>query len=177
MENFNKILEDLNGAFNSTCGEPSTGNYWNLSVCLSRYEEELREYIQEITKEDIKAIINKLRTKQELTTTDIEYIKLWLVGEAQYYVKLENNYNDWLVELQRLIDVINKTHQDSPDFETASKLRAYLLDAVRVLGDIVFFLKQAERVKNFIDSTHEIDDEERELLVRLLEGKIRSTRE
>jgi len=66
---------------------------------------------------------------------------------------------------------------DELDLGAASKLRAKLLDGIRVLGDIVFYVKQQDRVKNFKESTKEIDDQERALLIQLLEGKILSPTE
>ncbi|MCK5082339.1 MAG: hypothetical protein KAR31_05485, partial [Candidatus Omnitrophica bacterium] len=141
------------------------------------FEEAVREHIQEVTKNEILEIIKKLKEAVPLNEQEINYIKLWICGDADYYVKLENNYNDWTEELKRLMEEIKQEDVQQPDFNAASKLRARLLDGIRVIGDIVFFLKQKDRVKNFTESTEEIDPEESALLVRLLEGKIASPNE
>ncbi len=155
----------------------TTGTYWKLSTTLQETESQLREYIQEITKNEISQIIEKLKSNRPLNKQELEYIKLWIVGDADYYVKFENNYNDWVVELKRLMVEINQCNSENLSFKEASKLRAIVLDGIRVLGDIVFFIKQKERLRNFAESTEEINDEERNLLIRLLEGKIRSPNE
>jgi len=177
MANFKDVIGKLNNDYNAAMDRNDTTTFWNLSTTFQEYEEALREHIQEITKDQIQEIINKLRNSQQLSVNELEYVKLWIVGEADYYVKLENNYKDWIDELKRLVDEINKNHENEPDFICASKQRAMLLDGIRVAGDIVFFVKQQQRIKNFTESTQEIDPEERSLLIRLLEGKIRSPRE
>jgi len=172
-ENIAKINSDydaLNKQFN-------TGNCWQLSTTMQDLEGTLREHIQEITKNEISQIIKKLESNTELSNHELDYIKLWMVGDAEYYVKLENNYNDWLEELKRLINEINKFETSQPDFNDSSNLRAMVLDAIRVLGDILFFIKQQERVKNFTESTKEINPQERDLLIQLLKGKIASPNE
>ncbi len=166
-DHFDKVKQD----YEKVKSDFSTGNCWVLSTTLSDFEGEMREHIQQITGDKIDAIIQKLQKKTLLDPEDLEYIKLWIVGDADYYVKMENNYNDWVQELERLIALYGQMEKDSLVFSEAAKLRAMLLDGVRVLGDIVFFLKQKERIKNFTESTEELDDDERDLLIRLLSGK------
>ncbi|MFT7538702.1 MAG: hypothetical protein ACI9F2_000853 [Lysobacterales bacterium] len=73
--------------------------------------------------------------------------------------------------------MVNKYAQGDLDYKKASEMRAVSLDAVRVLGDIVFYQRQMQRVENFVESTESIDDEERVLLVELLVRKLNSATE
>ena len=172
-----EILSKISADYSESNLVKTTGAYWKLSTTLQEAESQLREYIQEITKNEISQIVEKLKSNRFLEKQELEYIKLWIVGDADYYVKFENNYNDWTEELKRLMIEINQCNSEDLSFEEASKLRAILLDGIRVLGDIVFFIKQKERLRNFSESIEEIDDEERDLLIRLLEGKIKSPNE
>ena len=174
MSDLKEQLTKVNDDYRSLAQQYTTGHCWKLSTTLQEFEGALREHIQGITKSEIVQIIGKLRSNARLDKHELDYIKLWIVGDADYYLRLENNYNDWVQELKRLIDEINKIDVKQSDFIAASKLRALLLDGIRVIGDIMFFLQQKERVKNFTESTQEIDPEERELLIRLIEGKIAS---
>jgi len=174
MSNFNEFLNKLNQENEETQSAPGVGTYWKLSETLQTYEISLREHIQAITKTEIEQIIGKLKSNAPLDKQDLEYIRLWIVGDAETYVKLENNYNDWIEELKRLVGEINSTAKDEPSFTEASKLRALLLDATRVLGNIVFFQSQKDRVKQFVESTEEIDPSERDILIDLLQGKMNS---
>lgn len=94
------------------------------------------------------------------------------MGDAEYYLKLENNFNDWLLELKRIIGEINKMRDLEPNIENASHLRALLEDGKRVIFDIAFFLEKKERIRNFEEATLEIDREERDLLMKLLRSKL-----
>lgn len=177
MSDFKASLNDIQSQFASLEGNLKTGSCWRLSTTMQDLDAALREHIQAVTKTEVEGIISKLQSNQELTPDEIELIKLWICGDADYYVKLENNYNDWVQELKRLVGEIAQAQGDNPDFKAASNLRARLLDAIRVLGDIVFFLKQKERIANFTESTKVIDPQEADLLVRLLQGKIISENE
>lgn len=177
MANFQTELNQINSDCEKALQLASTTNYWNLSTSMNDLEGVLREHIQHTTQDQIQQVIRKLKTQQPLTSDELEYVKLWIVGDAQHYIKLENNYKDWVKELKRIVDEVNSVNVEHPSFEESSKLRALLLDGIRVAGDIVFYLKQKERIKNFTESTQEIDPTEADLLIRLLEGKIRSPRE
>lgn len=98
-----------------------------------------------------------------MTKEELKFIKLWVVGDAEYYVKLENNFNDWLLELKRIVDEIAKINDPEPNFETASHLRAILEDGKRVIYDIAYFLKKKERIANFEEASLELDREERSI--------------
>lgn len=171
MAHLDKHFEKIDAIYQKTRNEFSTQNCWILSTELSAFEGQMREYIQQTTSDKVDQIVQKLEQNAPLTQDDLEYIKLWVVGDADYYVKMENNYNDWVQELDRLMKEYQSMKKDEMDFQEAAKLRAMLLDGVRVLGDIVFFLKQKERLRNFTSSVEEIDPQERDLLIRLLKGK------
>lgn len=177
MASIQETIAKIKSQYESATNNPSTTQYWNLSSTLDELEGGLREHMQATTKDQITQIINSLETSQNLSPDDVELIKLWLVGDADYYLQMENNYNDWLVELKRLIGEYEKIDEENLDITKASKLRAEALDGVRVLGDIVFFLKQKERVKNFESSVEEIDPQERRFIIDILKGKIKSPRE
>ncbi|VAX35744.1 hypothetical protein MNBD_UNCLBAC01-204 [hydrothermal vent metagenome] len=177
MSNLQEKITQLNDDYDVLNQKYTTGNCWKLSTTLQELEGDLREYIQEITKSEIEKVISKLENNTILDAEDIDYIKLWIVGDADYYVKMENNYNDWIEEMKRIVGEMNKEDFFTLDFKASSKLRAMSLDGIRVLGDIMFFLKQKERIKNFSESTQKIDPQERNLLIRLLKGKISSAKE
>ncbi|HBG62474.1 MAG: hypothetical protein A2Y03_07745 [Omnitrophica WOR_2 bacterium GWF2_38_59] len=177
MANIKGVIAKIKSQYESATSNPNTTQYWNLSSAFDELEGGLREYMQATTKDQINQIINRLEAGHSLSAEDLELIRLWLVGDADYYLKMENNYNDWLLELKRLIGEFERIDEENLGITQASKLRAEALDGIRVLGDIVFLLKQQERVKNFESSVKDIDSKERKLIIDLLRGKIRSPRE
>lgn len=172
MTDFSDLSTRINRGFNDVERVKDAGSCQRLAAIFSDVELQLREYIQEITKDEINKIIQKLETEREITKEEISFIKLWIVGDADYYVKLENNFNDWLSELKRIVDEINKINEPKPNFETASHLRAILEDGKRVIYDIAFFLEKKERIRNFEEATLELDKEERSLLIRLFKQRL-----
>lgn len=175
MADFNDLYTRINRSFNDTEKAGDAASYQRLANILSESEVQLREYIQDITKEDANKIIQKLESGKEITTEELKFIKLWIVGDAEYYIKMENNFNDWILEIKRIVSEVNKINESQPNFETASHLRAMLEDGKRVIYDIAFFLEKKERIANFEEATLEIDREERGLLVDLLKNKLTSS--
>lgn len=164
----------INGSFNAAQKNNDAASYQRLATDVSEYEIQLREYIQEITKGEISRIIQKLEGRKEISAEELKFIKLWIVGDAEYYTRLENNFNDWIAEVRRIMGEINKIDAAEPDFEAASRLRAMLEDGKRVIYDIAFFLEKKEREFRFAEATLELDNEEKDLLVKLLRSKLAS---
>lgn len=174
MADASKIVQYVQELHTQLKNSPTSTTCWDISLKLQEVEGGLREHIQAVTEDQIHVVIAKLKRKDVLNESDMGYLKLWIVGDAEHYHTLENNYQDWLKELDRLVAEVDKSAPDELNFETAARLRALIFDAVRVLGDIQYFLKQKERVENFTAATAEIDPEERDMLIKLLQGKLKS---
>lgn len=169
-EFFQKVNQEFDSALKKNTGE----GFIRLSTALGDAESELRELVQEQTGDKIKKIINKLESGQQINKDDLSLIELWMVGDAHHYSQLENNFQDWTSELKRIQSEINRADGKTFDVLTSMRLRALIYDATRVLADMAYFLQQKERVEKFVDATQEIDNEERDTLIRLLEQKLKS---
>ncbi len=175
MSFFQELSDKIKLTFADAQQNNDAGTYQRLATVFSEYEGELREYIQEITKGQISKIIEKLDNRQDINEEEMAFIKLWIVGDADYYTQMENNFKDWLMELSRIVTQIDRTAaQQDIDFGTASRLRAVIEDGKRVIYDISFFLEKKEREEKFADATMELDNEEKDLLAKLLRSKIAS---
>jgi len=174
MTDFRKIIAKLNEDYNTAMQKDTPETYSRLSTIFEDLSAYLREQIQEMTKADILEVVDKLKNGLTITPQDKEQIKLWIVGDADYYVKMENNFKDWQNELKRLMDEINTCTGANEDVTTALKLRTLLRDGARVLADIFYYVEQRQRVAAFDASTDEIDPQERGFLIRILEQKINS---
>ena len=104
----------------------------------------LREKIQDLTKEEMKKIIGKLRAKEELAASEIEYVKLWIAGDAEYYIKMENNFEDWTGEVERLTSEIKSQATGEMKVFEMARVQAMIRDAIRTLegGNSFLFTKQ-----------------------------------
>jgi len=167
---FTKMSEDYQAVTSSGAGE----TYSKLSTTLEKMDASLREYAQDLTLSEMKAIVKKLKKNGAIASSELKQMKLWIVGDAEYYTKMENNFDDWKNELQRLITAINDSWAEQPNVEQVLMLRGLVRDAIRTIADLFYFVQQKDRIAKFNDSTEEIDALEREFLVRLLEQKIKS---
>ncbi|MBM3245127.1 MAG: hypothetical protein FJZ15_04960 [Candidatus Omnitrophica bacterium] len=175
MADFKELNTRIERSFNDATKASDAFSYQRLAAIFGDAEVQLREYIQEITKDEISKIIQILETGREISAEDLKFIKLWIVGDADYYIKFENNFNDWLSELKRIISEISRIKESKPDFETVSHLKAIIEDGKRVIYDIAFYLEKKGRIANFEEATLEIDREERGLLIKLLKNKLTSS--
>ena len=174
MVNLQEFYPMMNGSFADAQKTEDADAYMRLAAIFSEFEGQLREYIQDSSKDAVGGIIKKLEAGQEISNDETQLIKLWIVGDAEYYATLENNFNDWTQELKRLMDQINLMNNPQPDPVAASNLRAMLRDGMRLLPNIIFFLDQKTRVNNFAVSVATLDTEGKLFLIRLLKNKLTS---
>lgn len=171
MPDLKALSARVSSSFNDAQKAADSASYQRLAAVLSESGEQLREHIQDITGEQISKIIRKLEAGSQIAKDELAFVRLWVVGDAQYYLKLENNFQDWLSELGRIMNEVDRINNPEPDLETASRLRALLEDGKRVVYDIAFYLEKKERIANFEESTLELDKQEKDLLVKLLRAK------
>jgi hypothetical protein len=174
MEQVKEIIDRLKSDYEFAVKNDNTAVYSNLASTFNKSEDILREYIQAELASDIKLIISKLKDRDSLSYDEVQLIRRMLVGDAENYVKWENNYQDWIDELHRLMGEIDAASVQQMDVASAEKLRALTKDAKRVVDDIICFHEQQERVKRFEDATRDIDIEERGVIIGLLQGELQS---
>ena len=175
MDNFNSIIGKLGEDYEMTMQSGSGNSYSRLSTIFEELGGFLREYVQERTDAEIKTVIKKLRDGNQLSEEDIDMIRLWVVDDAAQYMKLENNVDDWQVELKRLMDEILKYKDVESNVKTASELRGLFRDGSRVLADIFYYIEQKDRVSKFEEASKQLGPQERTLLLGLLEQKMKSS--
>jgi hypothetical protein len=174
MDKISQAIDVINQSFAESATKQDNGSFSKLSILLSEFEDGLREFVQESTKDQIQKVIQKLNIGQALAPEDLATVRLWIVGDAEYYANVENDFNKWNDELKRLIQEINKLKNAKLDIKSASTLRALLTDAMRTAGSISFFLQQKERVERFTSSVNELDADERLMLTQILLSKFKS---
>jgi hypothetical protein len=174
MADFRDLYARINDSFYDSDRKGDAISYNKLAMIFSEANNQLREHIQDISREEIRKIIQRLEEGEKITTEELKLIRLWIVGDAEYYVEVENNFSDWLSELKRIVDEVNRINEAEPSLETASHLKAMLEDGKRVIYDIIFFLERKERIENFENATRELDKDERDLFIGLLRSKLTS---
>lgn len=158
-----------------TADENSEEGYFNkVTGLLVSLGDHLREQIQAETSEKISIIINKLMKDKELTDSDLRLIHLWIVGDAASYVQMENDYQNWLKEFNRLLGVIERLESQPLSLENMYQLQGTVRDAIRVIGDIVFYRQQKDRIVRYENASKNLNSENKLTLARILKQKIES---
>ena len=158
-----------------TVDENTEEGYFNkVTAPLVSLGDYLREQMQAETSEKISMIINNLKSDGEITESDLMLIRLWIVGDAASYVQMENDYQKWLEELNRLFAVIEELKGQDLSLENMYKLQGTARDAIRVIGDIVFFKQQQERIKKFENASKNLNSGNKLVLAKILKQKLES---
>jgi hypothetical protein len=172
-----QIIEKLNEVISSkqTVDASTEEGYYNkITAPLVALEDHLREQMQAETSQHISMIINKLESDEDITDSDLMLVRLWLVGDAASYVQMENDYQGWLQELNRLFGVIEQLKGQELSLENMYKLSGTARDAIRVMGDIVFFKQQQERTNKFDDASKNLNSENKLIVAKILKQKLES---
>ncbi|MCK5687067.1 hypothetical protein KAJ27_23215 [bacterium] len=153
----------------------SEGAFQQAASLLSDAKNIVREAAQQKTASAIRDIINKLRSNNPIGNNEVALIKAWIIGDAIGYVKMENNFQDWIAEYERLEKslVFYENKDCSP--EELFKLHGILEDANRVSYDIAHFLENQDRIKKFETAVAGgLDKKGSELLAKMLIRKLES---
>jgi hypothetical protein len=109
-----------------------------------------------------------------ISTEELELIKLWIVGDAESYTKMENNFQNWLQEFKRLETVLKEYDNIDCSLNDLFKLHGTLQDAIRISYDIANFLDNKERITKFEKAASNVSNLDTNLLVRILTAKLQS---
>lgn len=153
----------------------SDGAFQQAGSALSEAKNIVREEVQQKTSSELKKIIDKLQSSNPMTTEEITLIKAWIVGDAIGYTKMENNFQDWLSEYERLEKSLASYENKDCSPEDLLKLHGILEDTTRVSYDIANFLEKKDRINKFESAVADgLDKDERDILVKVLTGKLQS---
>lgn len=168
-----ETIESLQEAAKSALATESVDDFESFERYLSEVDGFVREMQQSAWANEAKATIRKLEKGESLNPQDLDLIRTFLVSDAHAYLQHENNYNDWVRELQRLIGELAK-RANVVTRDSIAELRGVLKDAVRLVPDIRNYLDEKRRVEKFEQALTTLDKSSRDLLVRVLRESLRS---
>lgn len=156
--------------------QETEANYQTFQNQIDALEGLAREAFQAKLGNMVWPIVEKLEEGQALTTAEHEVLELLIVGEAEYYLKSENELDHWRTELKRLLAEIRKQQALGLDeIDSLMKVRALCREALRVLPDMAYYFREKERVQTFRESIRgAIDTETRRRLANLIKEMIES---
>jgi hypothetical protein len=169
-----QFLEGLSQKMTNAAAGNSAEDYSGISAKLVQSRDRARELLQDLTAQQIKPLIGKLENNQPLTLEEKDLIRLWVVGDAESYAKMEDDYQEWRQEFQRLSQVVAAQEGKKPSLPELLTTYGVLVDAVRVAADIQFFLENKERVQRFEKAVQNLEAADARLLADLLKAKLAS---
>jgi hypothetical protein len=154
----------------------SVGDYEDLDRQVVELERTAREAFQDRLKDDYLAIAAKLEGGAEITCAEREALGLLIIGESKEYLKCENDFENWKKDLKRLAGEMEKVRaSSSASTEDLIHLQALCREAIGVLPDITFYLREKERIKRFEHAMREtLDPEARRFLAEIIMGMMES---
>lgn len=161
-----KLKETLDLAARSFDAENSEG-YDLLHEELEELETQARKTFQR--HEDCRSLISKLDHGAPLTADELNTLKLMMVGDADYYLKYDDDFERSKGELKRIIGEIGKLQASNLDVDGLMHLRVLCREACSVALPTVHYLEQKERVGKFEAATRDgIDRESGKILANIV---------
>lgn len=166
-------IRNLKDVAGSALHNQSAGDFEEFERYLNQVEGYVREIQQALWASEAKTTIRRLEKGESLNEADQILIRSFLVSDAQAYLRQENNFNEWVQELERLISGL-ETRVNCLDRNSIADLRGVLKDAIRLVPDIRNFLDEQRRVEKCEQALKNLDDGSRTLLLSLLKEQLRS---
>ena len=141
-----EYLKGMSQAMKQAQADNTSESYGYVATELVKSKDGIRQAIEQATAEAVAAIIGKLENNQPLNEAEKQTVKLWVVGDAEGYVKMENNFQDWLKEYRRLLDVIADWEGKTGSVQELVEVHGVLEDAIKVADAVAHFLEDRERV-------------------------------
>lgn len=168
-----EILKDLAGLMNQAVETPDGEEFSRLSSVFQHQKSVIREKIQAMTSKEVKGIIKKLSEGGDLTEEEMGLVKLWIVGDAEAYSKMENKFENWIAEFKKLELLIKEQEAGTEEVQDLFRIQGILEDASRLAINIGYYLETIERTRRFEEATANPALMDRDLIVKIL--KVKST--
>jgi hypothetical protein len=163
-------LQQITSVAEKSLASQNVSDYEELERHIDGLTSLTREALHTNFRDVYEVIASKLATNQTLSEQELHALRMLIVGEAEYYVRYENNFTDWTNELQRLTEEMARLQTKSTyTVDDILHIQALVHDAARVTADIIFYLRERDRLQRFEMSVKDgIDDETGKLLAGMV---------
>jgi hypothetical protein len=169
-----EYLKGMSQAMKQAQADNTSASYGFVATELVKSKDEVRQAIEQATAGAIAGIVGKLENNQPLTEDEKQTVKLWVVGDAEGYVKSENNFQDWLVEYRRLMDVITAWESKTASIQDLVEIHGVLEDAIKLADAVAHYLEDRERVARFENAITSMNAEDSKFIAGLLKSMLDS---
>jgi hypothetical protein len=169
-----EYLKGMSQAMKQAQADNTSESYGYVATELVKSKNHIRQAIEQATAAEVAAIIGKLENSQPLNQAEKEMVKLWIVGDAEGYVKMENNFQDWLQEYRRLMDEIAAWEGKTGSIQELVGVHGVLEDALKVADDVAHYLEDRERVARCETALSNLNAEDNKFIAGLLKSMLTS---
>jgi cell fate (sporulation/competence/biofilm development) regulator YlbF (YheA/YmcA/DUF963 family) len=167
-----ETIQSLKHAAQSALANEAVEEFSNVERYVNEIEGYARELQQSLWADEARGVIRRLEKNEPLTPADQDVIRAMLISDAEGYIANENNFNDWVAELNRLIKDLER-RASNVNRKSIADFRGVLHDAIRLIPDIRNYFTEKRRIEKFENAISSFDKSSRELLHRLLNEKLR----
>lgn len=169
-----EFLKGMSRAMKQAQADNTSESYGYAATQLVQSKNAIRQAIEQATAEAVAAIIGKLENNQPLNEAEKQTVKLWVVGDAEGYMKMENNFQDWLKEYRRLLDVIAAWENKTGSVQELVEVHGVLEDAIKVADAVAHFLEDRERVARCETALNNLNAEDNKFIAGMLKSMLAS---
>jgi hypothetical protein len=169
-----EYLKGISRAMQQAQADNTSESFGYVATALVKSKNEIRQAIELATAEVVAAIIGKLENNQPLNEAEKQTVKLWVVGDAEGYVKMENNFQDWLAEYRRLLDTIADWEGKTGSVQELVEVHGVLEDAIKVADAVAHYLEDRERVARFENAINSLNAEDNKFIAGMLKSMLDS---
>jgi hypothetical protein len=168
------LLQGISQTMKSVAGSDSVDDYSRVGGELAKVKGKVRETLQAATAKEVNKVLKKLENKQTLTPEEKNLVGLWVVGDAEGYTKMEDDFGEWVKEFRRLSQVLETYEGQDPSPPNLVEVHGVLEDAVRVTADISNFLDKKDRVQRFHAAINNLTPDDAKFLISMLRSMLTS---
>lgn len=165
-------VQGIYQSMNRAAGRKASEDFSRVGLELAELKGKVREELQAVTAVDIMRIIQKLENQELLGAEEKELVSLWIVGDAEGYTKMENDFEKWQEEFRRLSGALEGYEGQDLSPRSLLEVHGVLEDAVRVSADISNFLEKKERIERFNKDINNLTTDGIKYLVLMLKSMI-----
>ena len=169
-----EYLKGISQAMKQAQADNTSESYGYVATQLVQSKNAIRQAIEQATAGAVAAIIGKLENNQPLTDAEKQTVKLWVVGDAEGYLKMENNFQDWLKEYRRLLDIIADWEGKTGSVQELVELHGVLEDAIKVADAVAHYLEDRERVARCETALSNLNAEDNKFIAGMLKSMLAS---
>ncbi len=162
-----KISEALNTARESSKAE-TVENYSRLGAQLNDLDSATRRSLQ--THVGHQALVDKLERGTPLSEVELKTLRSLIIGDADQYLKYDDNFERTKTELGRILDQIRELDAHDLDLETLMRLHVLCQEASSALAPTLHYVEQRDRVRKFEEHTRgPLSKDAGQVLARIIE--------